>query len=176
MAIGPWHSASAQFVQSFCLSNLEETPHGACCLKATGMEALRGLGEWLPFPGRPAAQQPERQRLSTASLGREIDIPLRGVVRRGAAGEPDAGDEDLVNMAKGVQERRLVRLTRGYALSIEEHGRRGIVNTHERFIGLIGRVVKIDRDSASCDGKSEACCAPLCRRERVSNNPILLKI
>ena len=47
MAIGPWHSASAQFVQSFCLSNLEETPHGACCLKATGMEALRGLGEWL---------------------------------------------------------------------------------------------------------------------------------
>ena len=127
------------------------------------MEALHGLGDWLPLPGRPAAQQPERQRLSTASLGREIsDIPRRGVVRRGEAGEPGAGDEDLVNIAR-VQEGRLVRLTQGYALSIEEHGRRGIVNTHERFIGLIGRVVKVDHQSASCDGTSPSLALAPCR-------------
>lgn len=102
-------------------------------------------------------RQAEKQRKSgvtTASLGREIsDFSLECVL---SAGEPGEGDEDLVNLTRGVQEGRLVRLTHGYALSIEGHVRQGIENTHERFIGLIGRVVKVDRESASCDGTYHA--------------------
>ena len=49
------------------------------------MEALQGLGDWLTLSQQPPARRQERQRLSTASLGREIsDVPLPRAGRRRA--------------------------------------------------------------------------------------------
>ncbi len=136
------------------------------------MEALQGLGDWLTLSQQTRARPQERQRLSTASLGREIsDVPLPSAGRRRSAGgtplgEPNAGawGEDVVTLASNVQEGRLVQLTQAYERSIQEHVQRGIVNAHERFIGRIGRVVKVNSASASCDGSCPPRALTPCRR------------
>jgi len=135
------------------------------------MEALQGLGDWLTLSQQPPARRQERQRLSTASLGREIsDVPLPRAGRRRSAGgggldehNAGAGGEDVVTLASNVQEGRLVRLTRAYERSIQEHVQQGIVNAHERFIGRVGRVVKVNSASASCDGSCPSRALALCQ-------------
>ena len=85
------------------------------------------------------------------------DVPEPNISRRRSSqgriahtAAPQGDNEKLVTI-ENIQEGSYVKLANSYVRGILEHKRRGIVNMHEPYVGITGRIVKVDYLDYKCD-------------------------